>query len=143
MRCNTRVAGLLLALSVLMSGCGEEGGFPPVLTGVVRPRTLPVQYLFNFNDGEAPLAGEVGFEDPDGDVVLLTATWQNCGRESENRLDIIQEDLKRMKTGVIPFIVVISTNCPTGVYAVNLLATDGRGYTSNVLAVPYQIVESF
>jgi hypothetical protein len=143
MRFNTRFAGLLLALSVLTGGCGEEGGFPPVLTGVVRPRTLPVQYLFNFNDGEAPLAGEVGFEDPDGDVVLLTATWQNCGREPENRLDIIQEDLMRTKTGVIPFIVVISTNCPIGLYTVSLSATDGRGYASNVLPVPYEIVESF
>jgi len=144
MRCNTWFAGALLVLSVLMNGCGEEGGFPPVLTEVVRPRTLPVQYLFDFNFGEAPLAGEVGFQDPDGDVVLLTGTRQNCGNEEpKNKLDIIQDDLKRTAEGVIPFIVVISTDCPIGVYTVDLLATDGRGYTSNVMAVPYEIIEFF
>ena len=143
MRCNTRFAGALLALSVLMGGCGEEDGFPPLLTDIVSPETLPAQYLYDSDSGAALLEGEVGFEDPDGDVVLLTVTWQDCGNEPLRKLDILQEDLKRTRMGVIPFMVVISTDCPIGVYTVNLLATDGRGYTSNVMAVPYEIIESF
>jgi hypothetical protein len=140
MRCNTRFAGVLLALSVLMSGCGSEEGSPPVLTEVIRPRTLPVLYMFDFNGGEAALAGEVGFEDPDGDVVLMSVTWRECGLEPTRKLEIVQEDLKRTKVGEIPFIVVIPTNCPIGVvYKVNLTVTDGRGYTSNVKAVTYKI----
>jgi len=146
MRCNTRLAGVLLALVVLMSGCGSEGGSPPVLTEVVRPRNLPVLYVSNFSTGtppkaEVPLAGEVGFEDPDGDVVLLSVTWRDCGREPEKRLEILQEGLKGTRIGQIPFIVVISTNCPTGAYKVNLSATDGKGHVSNVLDVPYEIYE--
>jgi len=143
MRCNARFAGVLLTLVGLMSGCGSEGGSPPVLTEVVRPRILPVRYMFNFNDGEAPLAGEVGFEDPDGDVVLLSVTWRDCGREPEKRLEILQEDLKGTRIGQIPFLVIISTNCPIDVYTdnVSLSVTDGQGYTSNDLHVPYEIYE--
>ena len=143
MRCNNRFAGLLLVLSVLMSGCGSEEGTAPALTGVFRPRTLPVPYLLGFNEGEAPLAGQVSFEDPDGDVVLLTVAWQNCGSEPAKKIDIVQEDLNGTRAGEIPFIVVISTNCPIGVYTVNLSVTDGHGYTSNVIAMPYEIKESF
>ena len=122
-----------------MSGCGSEDGFPPVLTEVITPRTLPVQYIFDFLDGEAPLVGEVGFEDPDGDVVLMSITWQECGQGPTKKLEIVQEDLKRTKVGEIPFFVGVPTNCPIGVYTVNLTLTDGRGYKSNVLAVPYEI----
>jgi hypothetical protein len=140
MRVNTRFAGVLLTLVVVMSGCGSEGGSPPVLTGVVRPRTLPVRYMFNFNDGEAPLAGEVGFEDPDGDVVLLSVTWPDCGSGTAKRLEIVQEDLKGTRTGQIPFVLVISTNCPIGgPYHVYLSVTDGQGHVSNDLDVTYEI----
>ena len=142
MRCSTWFAVLLLALSVLMSGCGSEEGSPPVLTDVLWPPTLPIQYLFDFNDGKAQLVGSVGFEDPDGDVVLLSVTWRNCGRETPRRHDIVQEDLKRTKIGKIPFFAMISTECPIGIYEVNLSATDGLGLTSNVLPVPYEIYGS-
>ena len=54
MRFNTRFAGVLLALSVLMSGCGSDEGSPPVLTDVIWPLTLPVQYQFNFTDLNFP-----------------------------------------------------------------------------------------
>lgn len=147
MRRNTRFAVLLLALSVLMSGCGSEQGSPPVLTDVVWPLTLPVQYLFGFTEpewpyGNARLVGSVAFEDPDGDVVLLSVSWQDCGLEPAKRLEIVQEDLKGMKIGKIPFYAMISTQCPIGDYAVDLSATDGQGLTSNVLPVPYEIYES-
>lgn len=135
------ILGLLFLLFIL--ACGNEEGSPPVLTEVVRPRILPVKYLFNFNEGEAAIVGKVGFEDPDGDVVLLSVTWLDCGREPAKRLEIVQEDLKMKRSGEIPFIVQISTDCPIGVYAVNLSITDGRGYTSNVVPVPYEIKESF
>ena len=141
MRRNTRFSGLLLLLSVLIGGCGEEEGFPPVLTEVVRPRTLPVLYLVGFNGGQAPLAAEVGFRDPDGDVLLLTVTWQDCGQPPTKKLDIVQEDLKGTSTGVIPFIISFSTDCPAGVYSVSVFLTDGRGFVSNSLDVPYELIQ--
>jgi len=139
MRCNTRFAGVLLALCVLMSGCGEEGGFPPVLTDYQVP--WPIRFVVGFfeGSGKATIIGDVGFEDPDGDVVLLTVTWKDCGDDTVKKLEIVQEDLKRKKIGEIPFRTVISTYCPVDVYTVSLSATDGRGYTSNVLPVPYEI----
>jgi hypothetical protein len=124
---------------LILSGCGEEGGFPPVLTEVVTPRTLPVPYLVGFNDGQAPLAATVGFEDPDGDVVLMTVTWQDCGASPAKRLDIVQEDLKGTRAGVIPFFVSFSTNCPAGVYSVSVFISDERGFISNSLEVPYEL----
>ena len=146
MRFNTRFAGVLLALSVLMSGCGSDEGSPPVLTGVVWPLTLPVQYElnftdFNFPDGKAQLSGAVAFEDPDGDVVLASVTWQDCGIEDEKKLEILQEDLKGKMIGKIPFHTIISTDCPIGSYRVYVSATDGSGLTSNVLPVRYEIDE--
>ena len=147
MRFNTRFSGVLLALSVWMSGCGSDQGSPPVLTHVVWPLTLPVQYSLGFHrfdwpDGKAQFSGVVAFEDPDGDVVLSTVTWQDCGSEPAKRLEILQEDLKGKMIGEIPFHTIISTDCPIGIYQVNLSATDGSGHTSNVLPVPYEIYES-
>lgn len=139
MRPNTRFSLLLLLLSVLTGGCGEEGGFPPTLTGIVRPRALPVPYLVGFNHGRAPLAAEVGFEDPDGDVVLLTVAWEDCGQPPARRLDIVQEDLRGTKTGVLPFIISFSTNCAPGVYSVGVSISDERGFVSNSLEVSYEL----
>jgi hypothetical protein len=81
----------------------------------------------------------VGFEDPDGDLVLLSVTWRNCGSEPVRRLEIVQNGLQEAKIGTIPMVIRVSTNCPTGEYTAKLSATDGRGLTSNVLVVPYEI----
>ena len=139
------VLGLLGLLFIL--ACWSEDGSPPVLTDVIWPLTLPVQYLFNFTDfnfpdGKARLVGSVAFEDPDGDVVLLSVTWRDCGLEPAKGLEIVREDLKGKKTGKIPFYTIISTECPIGIYRLDLSATDGSGLTSNVLPVPYEIYES-
>jgi hypothetical protein len=121
-----------------MSGCGEEDGFPPVLTDV---RYQSPSYLAGFRyRGSYPLmTGVVSFEDPDGDVVLLTVRWQDCGRDPVNKFEIVQDDLRTTKVGDMDFRVLINTDCPPGDYEVRLSATDGRGYTSNVLKVPYEI----
>ena len=75
-------------------------------------------------------------------MVLSSVTWQDCGREPAKRLEILLEEVKGKMIGDIPFHTIISTDCPTGIYQVNLSATDGSGLTSNVLPVPYEIYES-
>jgi|GEM_PF-2911227 len=141
MSSNARFSVILLILSVLMSGCGDEDGSPPVLTDYHVP--WPPRFVVGFSEGsgKGTIFGDVSFEDPDGDVVLLTVSWQDCGMDAVKKLEILQENLQGAKTGEISFRTVIDTYCPPGVYTVSLSAADGRGNTSNVLAVPYEIYE--
>ncbi len=123
---------------LLLPGCGEEDGSPPVLTDV---RYQSDAYLFGFPDGlgVATMTGVVDFEDPDGDLVVLSVTWEDCGLEPSKKLEIVQDVSDRTKIGTISFIIQISTNCPIGDYDVRLSATDGRGQVSNVLRASYEI----
>lgn len=132
-----RTLACLLAILVLLpAGCGDEEGYPPLLTEI---RYGSKAYQLGFNDGKATLAGRVSFEDPDGDVVLLRVTWQDCGRGPVKVIDSVQKNLEKQTSGTIDFITVISTECPLGEYAVNVSVSDGLGNESNVMEAVYEI----
>ena len=122
----------------LLSACGSQEGSPPVLTDI---QYQPPAYQAGFNDGEAAMIGRVTFEDPDGDVLLLHVTWQDCGSGPVKGIDTLQENLRNVTSGSVSFFLVISTDCQIGDYTVRVSVSDGQGYTSNVLSAPYQIYE--
>lgn len=130
------LACCLVTAFLLLAGCGDEEGYPPVLTDISYGSK---SYQLGFNDGQATLAGRVSFEDPDGDVVLLRVTWQDCGRGPVKVIDSVQKDLQKLTSGSIAFITVVSTDCPLGEYAVEVSVSDGRGNESNVLDAVYEI----
>jgi len=134
---------LLSIILLLISACGQDEGLPPVLSGIKYP-DCPAgicRYQVGFNDGTAVLRGSATFEDPDGDVVLLTATWQDCGRGDLKKIEIVQKDLRNETSGSLDFFIMISTDCPPADYTVRVSASDGQGNTSNVLVGSYRIYE--
>jgi hypothetical protein len=132
------VVGLLSLLLPL--GCGDEESIPPVLTEI-RYQSSAYQFGFPDGQGSAPLAGRVSFEDPDRDLAVLHVRWRDCGRGPVKELDLVQKDPENPASGSIPFVTVISTNCPVGEYTVEVSASDGQGNTSNTLVAPYRIYE--
>lgn len=135
-RTRGRPFALLLMTLLLASACGTDEYFPPVLTDI---RYQSSAYRAGFNLGEAALTGVVDFQDPDGDVVLLHVQWQDCGSGPVRKLEILQEDFERTVSGSIPFIIVISTNCPVGLYTVRVSVSDGQGNSSNTMEALYEI----
>jgi hypothetical protein len=123
---------------LLLSTCGKNESSPPVLTDI---RYQSPAYQRFFNEGEALMGGNVDFEDPDGDVVLLSVTWRDCGSGPVKRIDSLQDDLQNETSGSITFFLVIRTDCEIGDYIVELFISDGQDNRSNVLVAPYEIYE--
>ena len=137
------LAPVMFLLLLIGSACGQVEGSPPVLTDLRYP-DCPAgicHYQAGFNDGTAVLRGSATFEDPDGDVVLLAVSWQDCGRGDLKKIEIVQKDLRNETSGSLPFIIMIRTDCPPADYTVRVSASDGQGNTSNVLVGSYRIYE--
>ena len=137
---------VLPMILLLLSACGYQEDFPPVLTGISYPKN-PWRFLVGYprtpgQKGEATPSWTVDFEDPDGDVVLLHVSWQDCGTGPVKELDVLQEDLRNATSGSFQFIIRISTDCPVGEYTVRVSVSDGQGNVSNVVGAPYEIFET-
>lgn len=134
----------LMAL-ILSSACGYQEDSSPVLTGISYPRN-PWRFLVGYPrtpglKGEVTPNWRVDFEDPDGDVVLLHVRWQDCGTGPVKELDVLQEGLEDVTSGSVSFVVLLSTDCPLGLYSVNVSVSDGQGNRSNVLEPTYEIYD--
>jgi hypothetical protein len=123
---------------MLVCACGYQEDSSPEITGI-RPALHRYQVGFPNGEGEVALTGIVDFQDPDGDVMVLHVRWRECGIGPVKELDILQEDLGKATSGSISFIIVISTDCPVGEYAVRLSISDGQGNRSDVVDSPYEI----
>jgi hypothetical protein len=129
---------LLLFFIFLLAGCGDDLGSAPVLTSI---RYQSKAYEQGFNEGEAVLGGRASFEDPDGDLALLSTSWQDCGSGPVKKIDFVQKDLQGITSGRVDFVIMIATNCAIGEYTVRISASDALGNPSNLLQAPYSIRE--
>lgn len=137
----------LLSFILLLAGCGDDMGSAPVLTEIRYRNSMAYEKGFTsegFKEGEAIWSGLVVFEDPDGDLVMLHVSWQDCGAGPVNKIDYVQKNKQGITSGRearVAFSVKIRTDCPIGQYTVKVSASDAQGNLSNVLEAPYSIRE--
>jgi len=131
-----RCLSLLLFLTALGTGCGEDRGAVPVLTG---HQTLTDRFQPAINRSMYDLRGTVSFTDPDGDLLVLRAWNQDCGTQDGTYLEWYVQDLQGVVNGEVPFWMPVSSSCPAGEYTLRLYALDRAGNASNVMVVPYRI----
>lgn len=139
---------LLCAGAWVAPGCGEEVGAPPVITAL---RTTSTCFINGFDDGSTAVTGRVSFEDPDGDVVNMRVSTQECGKGPWQAIDTVYRDLGGVTSGTLSYLTRISTLCideeacrreppaPPVSCAVRVELADGDGNVSNVARAPYEV----
>jgi hypothetical protein len=130
----------LVAMLGLSTGCGEEKGQPPVLTGFEAER---LEFVPGFNLEMFDLKGTVTFSDPDGDLMIFRTLKRDCGLGGDDYLEWFKQELLGVTKGSASFLVPVSALCPAGEYSVLLYGLDNQGNESNRIEIRYRICKDF
>jgi len=135
----SRMLAAIIVLLGWMYGCGEDGdGSPPVISNLQYSKD---RYLVDASYGTAVIAGRVDGMDPDGDLAFIRVSNQDCGQGPWRDLEALVQKLGKGETGTLPFFTDVRTDCPAGLYAIEISLFDARKNQSDVLEAPFTLYE--